>query len=258
MARFDSSLESLTRWAFAAGERGRRLAELDIAEADALQRLHLRADRRHRAEEVHRLFHRHVEYIGDRLVLEGDLQRLAVVALALADVALDIDIRQEMHLDLEHAVALAGLAAPALDVEREAPRPVAARAGFGQAGEPVADRAEGGGIGRRVGARRPPDRRLVDIDDLVEMLQPVDAAMGAGHGARAVEPPGRRLVQRLDHQGGFAAARHAGHAGEHAEREHGVDLLQVVGSLRRRSQPPGRAGRRGGAPASGISIRPVM
>ena len=49
------------------------------------------------------------------------LQRLAIVALALADVAGDVDVGQEVHLDLDDAVALAGFAAAALDVEGEAP-----------------------------------------------------------------------------------------------------------------------------------------
>src|SRR3546814_9936657 len=83
------------------------------------------------------LVDRQVENVGDRLVLEGDLQGLAVVALALADVALHVDVGQEVHLDLDDAVALAGLAAPALHVEREAARLVAARIGLRQAGEPV-------------------------------------------------------------------------------------------------------------------------
>src|SRR3546814_1041787 len=73
------------------------------------------------------------------------LQRLAVVALAVAHVAGDVDIRQEVHLDLQHAVALIGLAPPALDVEGEAPRLVSARLRFRQAGEPVADVGEGAG-----------------------------------------------------------------------------------------------------------------
>ena len=108
------------------------------------------------------------------LSLNVHLQRLAVVALALADFAGDIDVRQEVHLDLDDAVALAGFAAPALDVEREAARPVAARLGLGQPGEPVADRREGAGIGGRVRPRRAADRRLVDVDDLVEVLQALD------------------------------------------------------------------------------------
>ena len=159
----------------AARQRGGLLADVDVAEADARQRLQLVADRRHRLEELGALLHRHVEHVGDRLVLELHLQRLAVVALALADVAGDVHVGQEVHLDLDDAVALAGLAAPALDVEREAARLVAARLGLRQAGEPLADRREGAGVGGGVGARRAADGRLVDVDDLVEVLQPLDA-----------------------------------------------------------------------------------
>src|SRR3546814_10886608 len=80
---------------------------------------HLVADARHRLEELDRVLHRHVQNVGDGLALERHLQRLAVVALAVAHVAGDVDIRQEVHLDLQHAVALTGLAPPDLDVEGE-------------------------------------------------------------------------------------------------------------------------------------------
>ena len=63
-----------------------------------------------RAEEIGALVDRHVEHIGDALAAEQYLQGLAVVAPALADVALDIDVRQKVHLDLDDAVALTGLA----------------------------------------------------------------------------------------------------------------------------------------------------
>jgi len=82
---------------------------------------------RHHLEEVQRLLDRHVEHVGDGFAAEQNVQRLAVVALALADVAGDVNVGQKVHLDLDHAVALAGLAAAALDVEREAARLVAAR-----------------------------------------------------------------------------------------------------------------------------------
>ncbi len=140
-----------------------------------------------------------------------------------------VDVGQEVHLDLDDAVALAGLAAPALDVEREAARRIAARLGLGQAGEPVADRREAAGIGRRVGARRAADRRLVDIDDLVDQLDALDAVVHGGMLARAVELLGQRLVERLDDQRRLAAARDAGDAGEGAERQFDGDVLQIVG-----------------------------
>ena len=135
-----------------------------------------------------------------------------------------------MHLDLDDAVALAGLAAPAFDVEGEAAGLVAARLGLGQLGEPFADGGEGAGIGGGVGARRAPDRALVDVDDLVEMLQALDRVMLAGMLARIVELAGHGAIQRLDQECGFAAARHAGDGGEQAERNVDGDVFQVVGA----------------------------
>jgi hypothetical protein len=117
---------------------------------------------------------------------------------------------------------------PALDVERKPPRLVPARPGLGQPGEPFADRGEGAGIGRRVAARRSPDRRLVDIDHLVEVLEALDAVMGGRCLRGAIEPSSHRLVERLDQQRRLAAAGHAADAGEKPERNLGGDLLEIV------------------------------
>src|SRR3546814_1424506 len=104
------------------------------------------------------------------MAIELDLERLAIVALALADIALDVDVGEEVHLDLDQAVAGARFAAAALDVEREAAGLVAARLAFGQPREPIADLGEGAGISRRVRARGAADRRLIDVDHLVEKI----------------------------------------------------------------------------------------
>ena len=100
-----------------AGERRRGLAEADVAEADRRQRLQAPADLRDVLEELQRLLDGHVEDVGDRLALEMDVERLAVVALAVALLARHVDVGQEVHLDLDLAVSAADLAAPALDVE---------------------------------------------------------------------------------------------------------------------------------------------
>jgi hypothetical protein len=134
-----------------------------------------------------------------------------------------------MHLDLDHAVALAGLAASAFDVEGEAAGLVAAGLGLGQLGEPFADRGECAGIGGGVGARRPSDRRLVDVYHLVEQLEPLDRVMLAGQLARAVQLAGDRAVERLDQERALAAARDAGHRGEQPERNVDGDVLEIVG-----------------------------
>ena len=133
-----------------------------------------------------------------------------------------------MHLDLDDAIALAGLAAAALDVERKASRLIAARFRFRQTREPFADRREGAGIGRRIGARRAPDRRLIDVDDLVEMLQALDRLMRRRMLDRAVELARHGLVKRIDDQRRLAAAGDAGDAGEEAERNIDAHVLQII------------------------------
>src|SRR5262249_24047041 len=211
---FRQLLGELDALRLAAGKRSRLLADMDVIEADAVQEFERLAHPRHRLEEVQRLLHRHVEYVGDRFAAKQDFQRLAVVALALADVAGDVDVGQEVHLDPDYAVALAGLAAAALDVEREAARLVAAGARFRQAREPFADRRERAGISRRVGPRRAADRRLGDVDDLVEMFDALDAVIRGRGLTGIVEPPRQRLVEGVDQQRGFATAGKARDAGE--------------------------------------------
>jgi hypothetical protein len=132
-------------------------------------------------KEALRLFHCHIQHIGNGFALEQHFQRFAVIALALAGFAGDIDIGQKVHLDLQHPIALTGLAPPALDVEGKPPRLIAARLGFGQAREPVADRAKRAGIGGRVGTRGAANRALVNVDHLVQHCSsPLMVSQGAG------------------------------------------------------------------------------
>ena len=67
----------------AARQRGRLLADMDIRETDALQRLELVTHRRHRLEQLGRFFDGHIEHVGDVLPFVRDFQRLAIVALSL-------------------------------------------------------------------------------------------------------------------------------------------------------------------------------
>src|SRR5579884_2645278 len=211
----------------AARELRRRLAHLDVAEPDLADRLELVLDARDRREELRRLVDAHREHVGDRLALVLHLERLGVVALALADFARDVDVGQEVHLDLDDAVALARLAASALHVEREASGRVAAHLRLGRQRVQLADQVERAGVRRGVRARRAPDRRLIDHDHLVERLGALDAAVRSARRLMV-----QVLVQRLDDdlvdQRRLPAPADARHAGERAERDVDVDPLQVV------------------------------
>ncbi len=106
----------------AARERGGGLAEADVAEADVDDRLHVPGDDRLVGEEGQRLLAAHLEHVGDVLALERDVEGVAVVAGALAHLARHVDVGQEVHLDLDRAVAGAGLAPAAGHVEAEPAR----------------------------------------------------------------------------------------------------------------------------------------
>ena len=189
----------------AARQRRRRLPHPDVAQADVLERLEAPGDARHVGEELHRLLHAHVEHVGDVLALVPDLERVAVVPLAAAGLAGHVHVGQEVHLDLDLAVAAAGLAATALDVEAEATGLVAAQLALRRLGEELADVVEDAGVGGRVAARRAADGRLVDVDDLVQQAGVVDAVVRAGTelGA-AVEPRRHALVEDLVDERGLA------------------------------------------------------
>ena len=133
-----------------------------------------------------------------------------------------------MHLDLDDALAAAGFAAPAFDVEREAPRLVAADACLRHLGKGLADLREYAGVRGRVGARRSPDRRLIDVDHLVQVLQAADLPVPAWPVLGSVQVLGQTLVQDLIDERALAASRHAGDAHERTQGDAHVNVPQVV------------------------------
>src|SRR5699024_4594336 len=211
-----------------AGQRGRRLTQAHVTQANVHQRVEVAGDRGDRLEELRGLGDRHVEHLGDVLALVLHLERLAVVASAVADLAGDVNIRKEVHLDLQRAVAAAGFAAPALDVEAEAPGRGAAHLRLGSFREELAHPVEYSGVRRRVGARGAPDRALVHLHQLVQLIQAADLLVAPRHQAGTVELIGQGPRQNAVDEGGLARTRHAGDAGHHAERDRYVHLLEVI------------------------------
>ena len=83
----DSSVASLTRCASPPESVVAGWPSLHVVEPDVVQRLQPPAQLRDVREELERLLDRHLEHVRDRLALEAHLQRLAVVALAVAHLA---------------------------------------------------------------------------------------------------------------------------------------------------------------------------
>ena len=212
----------------ATGERRRRLAELQVAQADVVEGGEDALDRRHVLKQLAPLLDGERQDLGDVEPLVAHGERLAVVALAAADLAWHVEVGQEVHLDLDLPLAGAGLAATALDVEPEAAGLEAAHARLGRLRHQGADVAEDLGVGRRVAARRAADGALVDGDDLVEVAEPADPVVMTGHVTGAMERARQGLVQHVLDQAALARSRDAGDGGEEAEREAHREVLEVV------------------------------
>ena len=193
-----------------------------------MQRLQLVADLGDVLEMIERLLNVHFQHVGDRLLFVLDLQRFAVEAMSLADRAGDPDIGQEVHLELVRPVAVASFAPPAVDVETESARLVAAAFRLAHLGEEAADLVQQLDVGGRIAARRATDGRLVDGDHLVEVLQPFDRFMHARLAQPEVQIATQGLDQDVANQRTLARAGNAGHTNERPQGDLDVDLLEIV------------------------------
>ncbi len=109
------------------------------------------------------------------------------------------------HLDAALAHALALFTAPAGAVEAEAVRRVAPNLAQRQLGIQLANGVEDPGVRSRVAHGTVADRRLIDVDDLVDVFDTGDAVMSAGDQSRTVDACGERVIDDRGHQRAFAA-----------------------------------------------------
>ncbi len=222
-AAFDEFGDEFDALGFAAGEGGRGLAELEVAEAGVGHELERGGDAGLGVEEGGGFIDGHGEDVADVFVAEGDFERGGVVALAIAGFAMDPGGGQEIHFEFHAAVAFAIRAAAAFGVEGEAGGVEAAHAGLGELGEEGADVIEDLHIGGRTGAGGLADGRLIDfVTGFDGFSKPVELAVWRLLDlACAVENRRHALV----HEGGFAGAGDAGEHGEPAERDGGGEVL---------------------------------
>ena len=105
--------------------------------------------------------------------------------------------------------------------------------GVGLGGEEGADVVEGFDVCDGIGSRGAADGRLVDEDDVVEVLGAGEGAVevggfGLGGVGLAVEELHERAVEDLVDERGFAAAADAGDAAEQVEGDFDIDAAEVV------------------------------
>src|SRR5262249_14362793 len=132
--------------------------------------------------------------------------------------------------DLIHAFAMAGLATPTFDVERETSGHVASRFGLIGHGKDFAYHIEQTGVGSRVRARRAPDRRLVDVYYFVDFVAARYLLKTLGSRNSAVDIVAQKLEQEIVHQRGFSGTADTCDGNELVERYLDLDVLQIVQS----------------------------
>src|SRR5277367_5011265 len=208
------------------GRRG--LPEMNVTEANIDEGLQLLANVRNVGEYRQRILDGQIENVGDGVAVEFNRQRFLIVTATVTYFAGNVDIGHKIHLDAPLTVALAGLAAPAGDVEGKSSRLIAALAGLGQHRVEVADGGEDAGVGRGIGTRRAADGRLVDADGLVDLRKALDLVVFARLFTGAVELFGERPIEDVVDQSAFSRAGNSGDHGHHSEREARGHVLQVV------------------------------
>ena len=99
----------------------------------------------------------------------------------MALLTIHVNIRQKIHLNALHAIALAGLAPAARHVKAEPSRFIASNFGFRQSSKKISNRSKQAGVCGGVGTRRAADGRLVDINHFINIFKTLDFLVLAGN-----------------------------------------------------------------------------
>ena len=179
-------------------------------------------------KEGYSLLYRHFKHVIDILALEFYVEGVAIVALSLADVALDVNVGQEVHFDTLDSVALARLTSSAAYVEGKSACVIALCLCVLGLCKEVSYIGEKSRVGCGVRARCSAYGALVDCYNLVKVLKSRDFVNLAGVGYRAVKVAGKGSVEYRIDKRGFSASRNSRNSGKGAERNINVNVLKVV------------------------------
>src|SRR5262245_11883572 len=118
--------------------------------------------------------------------MPSDFEGLFAVASAFARRTGHFDVRHERQLSNDGAVAGTLLAPATLDVEAELRRTETPRFGPFTLSEELADRIVHADVSHRIGPRRTPDRRLINVHHVVHELGALERSVFAGKDAAVV------------------------------------------------------------------------
>ena len=220
---------------FAAGERGRGLAQGQVAQAHLQQGAEDAAQPRVVREVRCGLRDAALQHVRDAPPPHLHGQHLGVEAPPAAGFADQLHAPQVAHADFLHPSALAGFAAAAHRVEGEAPLAQAPGLGVRRAGEEVPDEVEGAAVGGGIGAGGAADGVRIHGDDAAE--------------GRVLHAARLETRHHLVEEGGLPRPRDARDHMEEAHLQGYVEVLEVVAVQAFQSQ---RGSTRPQAPGYGL------
>lgn len=136
-----------------------------------------------------------------------------------------------MHLNLDLAVALAlPRSVRRSPLKEKQSRRVATRLRLRRARKQRAQIIPQANIGRRVRTRRATDRRLVNVDHLIDALDALNLLVRTHGTRRTVDGIRKRGRNRIGDQGALARSRNTGNDCERTELNLGGNVFEVVGA----------------------------
>src|SRR5438105_2286258 len=213
---------------FTTRKGSRRLTQPQISKPNIEQRVQFLRYARNIAEKTRRFIATHIKHIGDVFAFIGDLERLPVVAMAMADFTLDVNVWEEMHLDFDEAATFAIFAPAAFDIETETAGIVAPHPCRRQLRKELANGCKCPCVSDRVRPRCAPNCALIDDDGLIDLFHATQAAEATWSLLGIVKMAEQCPPQNVVDQSGFPAARNTGHAGETAKWKRHGHIFQIV------------------------------
>ena len=170
----------------------------------------------------------HIQHIANRFALKTDFKRFAVIAPAIAFVAMDIYIGEEIHFDHFHSGTFTLFATPPFYIKRESTRFVTPYFCFGQKCKKIPDIGENTCISDRVRAGRTSNRRLIDLHHLVNMLNTLNRSVSKRIEKGFIKVLTKNRLQGFIDQCRFAAARNTSYANKLSKRKFNINILKIV------------------------------
>ena len=133
-----------------------------------------------------------------------------------------------MHLDPFLTGPFAGLAPAAGLIEAEPASRITPHLRLGELGKELSNQVEHTGIGRGSRAGSAAQRRLVNADDFINVLQPLDRLVSTGSQLSAVQGTRGRFPEDVFHQRALARPRDARDDGHHGERESNIEVPEIM------------------------------